>query len=261
MGKGADVPAPDPRLIDAQIKSLGIQDQAIQYMIDASKDMAPQQRQMMQDSIDRSKVLWQQSQEDREFALGKRAQLAGIQNAIVRDANSFNTEDRRAELAGEAMGDVNQAFANARGQSQREMARMGMNPNDGRQAAMSGQMAAQQALGLATAGNKARAQARQEGYQLTDRANNALAGYPSMSASSVGMGAGVAGMGQQALSQGQAGMLAPSQAIVSGAGAMSANAGNIWGQQNQAYQQAQQQDAAAGGLFGQALGTFGMIAM
>ena len=74
---------------------------------------------------------------------------------------------------------------------------MGVNPNDGRQTAMSGQMAAQQALGLATAGNKARVQARQEGYQLTDRANNALAGYPSMSANSVGMGAGVAGMGQQ----------------------------------------------------------------
>ena len=76
--KATDVPAPDPRLIDAQIKSLGIQDQAIQYMIDASKDMAPQQRQMMQDSIDRSRQLWQQSQEDRQFALGKRAQLAGI---------------------------------------------------------------------------------------------------------------------------------------------------------------------------------------
>ncbi len=261
MGKGVDVQAPDPRLIDAQIKSLGIQDQAIQHMIETSRDMAPQQRQMMQDSIDRSRTLWQQSQEDREFALGKRAQLSGIQNAIVRDANAFNTEDRRAELAGKAMGDVNQAFANARGQADRDMARMGVNPNDGRQAAMSGQMAAQQALGLATAGNNARTQARQEGYQLTDRANNALAGYPSMSASSVGMGAGVAGMGQQALSQGQAGMLAPSQAIGQAAGSMSANAGNIWGQQNQAYMQAQQQDAAAGGMFGQALGTIGMIAM
>ena len=102
MGKGVDVQAPDPRLIDAQIKSLGIQDQAIQHMIETSRDMAPQQRQMMQDSIDRSRTLWQQSQEDREFALGKRAQLSGIQNAIVRDANAFNTEDRRAELAGKA---------------------------------------------------------------------------------------------------------------------------------------------------------------
>lgn len=260
-GKGSDVPAPDPRLIDAQVRSLGIQDEAIQYMIEESRNMAPQQREMMQDSIERSRVLWQQSQEDREFALGKRDQLSGVQNRIVQDAATFSAEDRGNQLAGQASADIAQTFDAARGQVTRDQQRMGVNPNDGRAMATQAQMATQQALASATGRNLARQQATQEGRQLTDRANNALAGYPAMSATSVGVGAGVSGMGQQALSQGQAGILAPSQAIISGAGAMSGNAGNIWGQQNSAYQQSMQNNAAAGQAAGSAVGALGTAAI
>lgn len=260
-GKGSDAPAPDPRLIDAQVRSLGIQDEAIQYMIEESRNMAPQQREMMQDSIERSRVLWQQSQEDREFALGKRDQLSGVQNRIVQDAATFSAEDRGNQLAGQASADIAQTFDAARGQVTRDQQRMGVNPNDGRAMATQAQMATQQALASATGRNLARQQATQEGRQLTDRANNALAGYPAMSATSVGVGAGVSGMGQQALSQGQAGILAPSQAIISGAGAMSGNAGNIWGQQNSAYQQSMQNNAAAGQAAGSAVGALGTAAI
>ena len=259
-GKGADVQAPDPRLIDAQIKSLGIQDEAIQYMIEESRNMAPLQREMMQDTIDRSRVLWQQSQEDRGFALGKRDQLSGVQNRIVQDASTFNAEDRGNQLAGQASADIAQTFDAARGQVTRDQQRMGVNPNDGRAMATQAQMATQQALASATGRNLARQQATQEGRQLTDRANNALAGYPAMSASSVGMGAGVSGMGQQALSQGQAGILAPSQAIAGMAGNMGNQAGNMWGQQNAAYQNAQNADAQAMGGLGSALGSAAILA-
>ena len=259
-GKGSDTPAPDPRLIDAQVRSLGIQDQAIQYMIEESRNMAPQQREMTQDSIDRSRVLWQQSQEDREFALGKRDQLSGVQNRIVQDAATFSAEDRGNQLAGQASADIAQTFDAARGQVTRDQQRMGVNPNDGRAMATQAQMATQQALASATGRNLARQQATQEGRQLTDRANNALAGYPAMSATSVGVGAGVSGMGQQALSQGQAGILAPSQAIAGMAGNMGNQAGNMWGQQNAAYQNAQSADAAAMGGLGQALGSAAILA-
>ena len=259
-GKGSDTPAPDPRLIDAQVRSLGIQDQAIQYMIEESRNMAPLQREMMQDTIDRSRVLWQQSQEDRGFALGKRDQLSGVQNRIVQDASTFNAEDRGNQLAGQASADIAQTFDAARGQVTRDQQRMGVNPNDGRAMATQAQMATQQALASATGRNLARQQATQEGRQLTDRANNALAGYPAMSATSVGVGAGVSGMGQQALSQGQAGILAPSQAIAGMAGNMGNQAGNMWGQQNAAYQNAQNADAAAMGGLGQALGSAAILA-
>lgn len=260
-GKGSDTPAPDPRLIDAQVRSLGIQDEAIQYMIEESRNMAPQQREMMQDSIERSRVLWQQSQEDREFALGKRDQLSGVQNRIVQDAATFSAEDRGNQLAGQASADIAQTFDAARGQVTRDQQRMGVNPNDGRAMATQAQMATQQALAYATGRNLARQQATQEGRQLTDRANNALAGYPAMSAGSVGVGAGVAGMGQQAAGQGQSALLMPSQAISQQAGGMGANAANMWGQQNAAYQNAQNADAQAWGGLGQALGSLGSAAI
>ena len=259
-GKGADVQAPDPRLIDAQIRSLGIQDQAIERMLKMSEDMAPQQRQMMQDTIDRSAVLWGQSQEDRDFALGKRAQLSGIQNAIAQEAATFNTEDRRAQLAGQASADIAQTFDQAREQVARERGRMGINPNDGRTAAMQGQMATQEALAKATGRNLAGQQATQERRQLQDRANNTLAGYPAMTAQSVGMGSGVAGQGMAAMSAGQADLMRPSQAIAGAAGNMGAQAGNMWGQQNAAYQNAQNADAQAMGGLGSALGSAAILA-
>lgn len=260
-GKGSDVPPADPRLIDAQIKSLGIQDQAIERMLKMSEDMAPQQRQMMQDTIDRSAVLWGQSQEDREFALGKRAQLSGIQNAIAQEAATFSTEDRRAQLAGQASADIAQTFDQARGQLARERGRMGINPNDGRALAMQGQMATQEALAQATGRNLAGQQATQERRQLFDRANNTLAGYPAMTAQSVGMGSGVAGQGMAALNAGMADLTRPSQAVAGMAGNMGAQAGNMWGQQNAAYQNAQNADAAATGSAGAAVGSVAMAAI
>lgn len=250
-------PPPDPRLVDAQIKSMGVQDQVMSMIMDNSKEFMPLQKQQMQLGLDAARRAYQQSQDDREWMLGRRGQLSGLQDRLTADANSFNTEDRRSELAGEAMGDVNQAFSNARGQADRDLARMGVNPNDGRQAAVSGQLAAQQALGLATAGNKARQQARQEGYALTDRATNALAGYPAMGMQATGAGAGYGGMGLQLANTGLAGMNSGLLAAGGMAGQMGSNATNMWGAQQSAYQNAQNADNAAWGGLGSAIGGIG----
>lgn len=253
----SDIPAPDPRLVDAQIESLGVQRQVMNMIMDQSKEFAPLQKEQMQFGLDSARKAYEQSQQDRDWMLGRRGQLSGLQDQLTRDAQSFNTEDRRAELAGEAMGDVNQAFANARGQGQREMARMGVNPNDGRQAAMQGQMDAQQALALSTAGNKARIQARQEGYALTDRATNALAGYPAMSMQATGAGAQYGGLGLQTANAGLAGMNSGLTAAGGMAGNMGQNATNQWSAQQNAYMQAQNADSAAFGGLGSAIGGIG----
>lgn len=252
-----DTPAPDPRLVDAQIESLDMQRQVMNMIMDQSKEFAPLQKEQMQFGLDSARKAYEQSQQDRDWMLGRRGQLSGLQDQLTRDAQSFNTEDRRSELAGEAMGDVNQAFANARGQADRDMARMGVNPNDGRQAAVSGQLAAQQALGLATAGNKARSQARQEGYALTDRATNALAGYPAMGMQATGAGAGYGGMGLQLANAGLAGMNSGLLAAGGMAGNMGQNATNQWSAQQNAYMQAQNADSAAFGGLGSAIGGIG----
>ncbi|MDR0273855.1 MAG: hypothetical protein LBI48_00625 [Burkholderiaceae bacterium] len=258
MGKDNSAPAPDPALVAAQVHSLGIQDDAISRMMAMSEDLAPLQRTQLQQAIDQSGQLWTQSQEDRQFALGQRDKLAGIQDRIVQDAQRFNTEDEANKLAAQATGDVNQQFSNAADQQTRALQRTGVNPNDGRYAAMGSQMAAAQGLALAGAAGKARDTARQEGWQLTDRANNALAGYPAMTMQGQTAGLNTMGAGMGAVNAGVGGMLSPFQAIGSAAGQMGSNATSMYGTQANAYAQGQAANGAAWGGLGSAVGGIGM---
>ena len=133
---GSSAPAPDPKLIEAQIRSMGFQDDAIQSIMKASADMAPLQKEQLQFGLDSSRTAYEQSQADRGFTLDRRDKLSGLQDTIVNDAKTFNTQDKQDELAGMAMADVNQGFSSAREQSGRAMARMGVNPSSGRALAM-----------------------------------------------------------------------------------------------------------------------------
>lgn len=254
-----DTPAPDPRLVDAQIESIGIQRDALNRMMAMSEEMAPLQREQLQQSIEQSRVLWAQNQEDREFALGRRAILTGIQDRIANESSRFDEAGRRAELAGQSDSDVAQAFAVQRGAMDRDMNRMGVNPNDGRAGATKGLMAAQEALARVSGRKGAGQQARVERLQLDDRANNVLAGYPAMTMQAQGQGVATMGAGQSAVNAGVGGLLTPQQQIMSGAGQMGASAGNLWGQQNGAYQQGQAADAQGMQAAGSAIGTVAMI--
>ena len=87
-----------------------------------------------------------------------------LEQGLVRDAQNFNTEAYRAQMAQKAAADVQQAFQGAQSQSNREMARRGINPNSG--AAISSMNANALRLASATAGAQtgARTQAEQLGY-------------------------------------------------------------------------------------------------
>ena len=256
-GKGGGMPPPDPRLVEAQIRSLGVQDQVMQMVLQNAQDLAPLQKEQMQFGIDAAKTAYQQSQQDRDWMLDRRGKLSGLQDQMVTDARTFNTEARREQLAGQAIGDVTQAFASAKEQADRGMTRMGVNPNDGRAVAMQNQLAAGQALGMAAAGNKAREAARQEGYALTDRATNALAGYPSMGMQATGAGAGYGGMGLTVANTGAAGLNSGLTAAGGLAGQMGQNATSMYGQQANLYMQDQAAGDAAWGGLGSALGGIG----
>lgn len=257
MGKESSAPAPDPRLVDAQIESIGIQNQAIGRILDNADRMLPLQEEQMRFGLDASRQAFEQSQADREWMLNRRGALSGLQDRLVQDASTFNTEARRQELAGEAMGDVNQAFDAARGQGLRTMSRMGINPNDGRMAAFNNQTSNAQALAMATAANKVRQAARAEGMALTDRATNALAGYPAMGMQATAAGAGYGAAGLGLANQGLAGMNSGYGMGAQAAGSMGANASSMWGAQQGAYQHGQDQEAAGTGA---AIGTVGTIA-
>ena len=208
-GKGSSTPAPDPRLVEAQIHSLGVQDEAIQSMQRLSEEMAPLQRQQLEQSIQQSSQLWDWNAADREYSLERRDKLTGIQDRILADANAYSEEDRRRQLAAQSDSDVAQAFHVARDTNTRAMQRMGVNPNDGRSAAQGAQLAASEALARVQGRRIAGDTARAEGRQLVDRAANVMAGYPAMSTGTVGQGTGTMGAGVSAFQTGM--MLAKCQ--------------------------------------------------
>lgn len=257
-GKGGNVPAPDPALIAAQIKSMGIQDEALQAIMDNTRTMQPLQAQQMQFGLETAKTAYDNAQADRAYSLERRGKLSDQQDQLIQDANDFNSEAKRAELAAAAGADVNAAFSNTEAQQSRNLTRMGVNPGSGKFAVASNQVGLAKAAALAGATNNARTAARAEGRALTDRATNALAGYPAMGMQASGQGAQFGGLGLNYANQGAAGI---NSGFQTGAGVAGANAqgyGAIWNQQNNAYQadQAQQESwgSVLGGIGGLAMG-------
>lgn len=246
-GGGGSTPAPDPRLVEAQVRNLGVQDQMIAQIIANTNEMAPLQKEQTQFALDTSKTAWEQSQSDRDYAIGRRDQLTGLQDQMVQDARTFNTETKREELAGQAGADVSQAYTSAQRTQAAEMARMGINPADGKYGASSDALTAGTALATAQAKNGARTQARAEGRQLTDRASNALAGYPAMGQQTTAATAAFGASGQNIANTGLAGLNSGLGQAGQLAGNAGQNASNMWGQQSQAYQQSQANSSQATG--------------
>lgn len=247
-GGGSSAPAPDPRLTEAQIRSMGIQDDAIREVLANTRDLAPLQKEQLQIGIDAARQAQSESADDRQWLLSRRGALSELQDTLVKDAKTFNTDQRREQLAGEALTDVNSAFSAARGQAARAAATYGVTPGSGRSTAIDAQVTTAQALAGAGAATGARRAARQESYALTDRATNALAGYPSMAMGATGAGAGYgmagANLAGQSLASQNGGFTTAAQI----AGAMGTNATGMFGAQQQAA-------TAAAGQKGQMWGT------
>ena len=227
--QGSSAPAPDPRLIEAQIKSMGIQDDAIGQVLKNSNDLAPIQKAQMQFGLDSAKTAYTQSQDDRVFALGKRAQLSGIQDTLVNDAKTFNEAGRADELAGRAGADVSSAFANAEAQQARALERTGVAPGSGKSMALGNQTAMAKAAALAGAKTNARSGARAEGMGLKDRAANALAGYPAMGMQTTGSGAGFGSSGIGLANSSLAGLNSGASSAGGLASQLGGNASSMYG--------------------------------
>lgn len=254
-GKGNSAPPPDPRLIEAQIRSMGIQDDMIGRIVASAEAMQPLQQEQMRFGLDANRTAFEQSQADRNYALERRGQLTGLQDQMIGEARDFNAENRGAELAAQAGADVEQAFANQRQASGRAMARMGINPNSGRSSAMDAEMSMAQATAKAGIQGSARQAARAEGRALTDRASNALSGYPAMGMSTTGSGAAMAANGIGLVNSAAAGRTAGYGMAGGMAGQMGQNATNMYGTQSRDYYGQQ-----GGDSFGSILGGLGGLA-
>lgn len=225
----SDAPPPDPRLIEAQIRSLGVQDDAISRIIALSEQMAPLQREATQFALDQSRLSATQGQEDRTWMLGRRAALTGLQDRMVQDANTFDARVRGDELAQEAGADAQVAISNARATSGRDLARRGIMPGSGR--AGDARLVLGEAALMAGAKNTARRAARAEGYALTERAANPLAGFPALGMQASGQAAQIAAGGVNVVNAGVDGMTAGARAAGAGAAAMGGNATGMWNAQ------------------------------
>jgi len=246
MGKkSTSIPGPDPRLVEAQMRSMGIQDQAIQQVMDlaqkqyeANAEFLPMQKEALQFGLDAQRQAYDDSRSDRDFFLGRRGALSGVQDQMIADASKFSSESEQNSRAQAAQAQIAQQFQNAREGNDRAMASMGVSPASGRYADMMTRVGIDQArLGVAAA-NDARRSARDEGRMLQDRANNALAGYPAQGMAATGAGAGygaggvgVANAGVGGINAGY-GATAGTYGVGGGmAGQMGNNATNMWNAQ------------------------------
>lgn len=255
---GSSAPPPDPALIQAQIKSMGIQDSAIQQILESSNSLLPIQKEQMQFGLDSSKKAYEQSQEDRSYMLARRGILTQMQDKQVADAREFNTEARQEELAAQAGADTEQAFAGAQAGSVRNLARMGITPDSGKALALENQTGVAKAAAIAGARMKTRAQGRAEGIAMTDRAANGLAGYPSMSMQATGAGAGYGANGLNIANTGVSGMNSGFVSASQIAGQMGTNASGMYNAQGN-YKNGQD-NANRGDSFASTLGGIGGFA-
>lgn len=232
------------------------------------------------------KQLYEQSAPDREAAQARANQLSDLQfdymqranvaaqqeldrynqtfkpieQRIAQEAMDYDTAQRRSEAVGQALSDVNQAFGGAREQEMRAMSRMGVNPNDGRMAAMSSQLGAQQALAQAQATTNARKQIEAQGWaRRMDAAGlgrNVVGNQATQSSIASNMGAGSLGASTAGLNAGThgAGMVQQgAQTAISGMGNVASIYSDI----------SRQQAQARGSLFsdiGQGIGAVAQVA-
>jgi hypothetical protein len=178
-----------------------------------------------------------------------------MEQALVADAKNYDTQARRDEAAGSAMADVTQQAAAGREMQQRNLTRMGVNPNDGKFAALTSQMGLQEALGKAAAGTQARRNVETQGYARRMDAASLGRGLASNQATSAGIALNA---GNSAANTGQIGVQTAQNATqMMGQGFNTAiqgnaSAGNLFGQQAQI----QGQDGGALGALGSVAGGF-----
>lgn len=70
--KSSNAPAPDPRLVEAQIRSMGIQDDVIKRVMQQSEEILPLQKEQLQFGLDSARTAYDQSQQDRTWILDRR---------------------------------------------------------------------------------------------------------------------------------------------------------------------------------------------
>lgn len=166
MGKKSNPPPPDyTPLAEASAEAARIQGELGQQQLDFAKqqydDTAPILQEIAQGQIDAQQQQMQQAQDYYDYQVET---FRPLEQGLVADAQQFNTESYRDQVASQAAADAGRAFGISQQQNQRAMASMGVNPNSGRFAGANAATGLQQAALRANAMTGARTQAEQMGY-------------------------------------------------------------------------------------------------
>lgn len=189
----------------------------------------------------------QQMQQAKEYYDYQTGTFRPVEQGLVRQAQEFDTEAYREQLASQAAADTARAFGTAEGVTARNLARRGVGPGSGNAMAMQNQNALALASARAGAATGARNQAEQLGWARkmdVTGLGRGLAGASS-AAYSGATGAGSAGMGT-AMSAGNQ----YSQGLSSAGQTM----GAILNSQTSAYNTAQSQADPLASIAGMAIG-------
>jgi hypothetical protein len=183
-----------------------------------------------------------------------------VEQGLVRQAQEFDTEAYREQLASQAAADTARAFGTAEGATARNLARRGVGPGSGNAMAMQGQNALALASARAGAATGARNQAEQLGWARKMDVTGLGRGLAGASGAAYqgATGAGSAGLGS-AMSAGNQYSQAFGQGAgyqMSGAQMGMTGAGNILNSQTSAYNTAQSQADPFATIVGMGVGAY-----
>lgn len=177
--------------------------------------------------------------------------FAPVEERMVKDANEFDSDERKDRMASEAGADVSRSYEGALDSNQRQMERMGVNPNSGRFAALTNETNLAKAKDTAGAMNQARRGTEMQGIALRTGAAQFGRNMPNtgIAADSMALNAGTHGVNSMAAgSQIRSQNMAGAQNWFGGAGSLYGSSGNMMlGQYQGDLQRYQAKNDAMGG--------------
>ena len=169
-----------------------------------------------------------------EYAAYERDTFRPLEKKLISEAEKYDTESKREELARQGIADVGQAFGAAREQQTRQLAAAGLRPNAGRFASLNNQMLTQEALAKAGIANQARTMANDKKTAMMYDAAGLGRGLATNASTAYGVSLNAAqGAKQSAMTGGQ--MMGQGYQtagnLYGGATSSYGTAGNIYGQE------------------------------
>lgn len=163
---GKSAPAPDYGPLAESSKAsaeimAGIGNRQLEFSERQYNEMAPLARRAADQQFATQNELMQMAREDRQYQMET---FRPLEKGLVADAERFDTEAYREQLASQAQADAARAFGTAQGMTNRDLARRGVSPNSGASMARSNQNMLALASMQAGGATGARQQAEQLGY-------------------------------------------------------------------------------------------------